>query len=185
MKVFILGGLALIALAQTPAYTKPADQLSCLTEHLSESDYVAFGEMVTVEEETKRTQKEPDFVALGMKMSICANRLGWTENERNNSVAYAVAYPMSKGMRLLGEKAGYAAIDRLFAANPDAVKGDSGFDRKALDPLIDQAVADGLKLDGSESARNAAALYLNSLYAIAHFRRNFEAGRFSMPKHPE
>jgi hypothetical protein len=181
VKIVIFG----VALAiNSHAAAKPAEQLSCLTQSLNEDDFIAFGEIAAVEDQTKRTKKEPDFMRLGMLMSICARQYGWTENERNNSIAYAVAFPVSRGLRLLGESAGYAAIDRLYAANPESYRREAELKPETLYPLIDRAVADGLKLDGSEQARKTAARYLDSLYSTAAYRKNFEANKFEKPKGP-
>lgn len=183
MKLHLLfGALASAMLIPASAFAKPADQLNCLVEHMGDDEFIGFAEMVTIKDEAKRTKKEPDYLQLGMKMSMCARKYGWSEKERNNSIGYSMAFPFSRGLRLLGETAGYAAIDRYFAANPKAYSREGNFDPVKLEPMIEVAVADGLSLDGSDDARRNAAQYLDTLYTIANYRQNFEANAFKMPK---
>jgi hypothetical protein len=174
----VLGALLL----SSSSFAKSAEQLNCLVEHMGEDEFVGFAELVTIKDEAHRTKKAPDYIRIGMRMSACARKYDWSDNERKNSIGYAMAYPLSRGLRLLGETAEYAALDRYFAANPRAYARDGSFDPKTLEPMIEAAVADGLKLDGSIEARRNAAQYLDSLYVIASYRRNFEANSFKMPK---
>jgi hypothetical protein len=182
LKKWGLIALATVGAASPQAVAaKSADQLHCLHEGMTDDNFVAFAETVTVEDPAKRTQPEPDFVKVGMRMSVCANRNRWSDNERFNSIGYSMAYPMARGLRILGEPLGYAALDRYFAANPDKHVREGKLDLTVFDAALEIATGDGLKLDGSKASRDTAARYLDALYAVAKYRSDFEANRFKLP----
>jgi hypothetical protein len=182
-KLFVNIATSAVALAVPQiASAKSADQLHCLHEGMVDNDFIAFAELVTVDNPQRRTRPEPDFIKAGMRMSSCARRYSWTENERNNSIGYSMAYPVSQGLRILGERQGYAALDRYFAKNPTAFMRQGKLELSVYGPAIDSAIADGLTLDATQDARDLAARYLDSLYQVAKYQRDFEADKFKMPQ---
>lgn len=161
-----------------PAQARPAAELSCIEAMFDEDDFRAMAQMSAGSpDEAAAAQEKVDFFQMGMSSRMCALRGHWSEAEYGNAVAYMVAWPTMRGLRLQGEGQGYAAIDRAFAPRAAALAKKERLSDAEKDAVLDAARGDGLALTAGDAALTTARRYVDVLQQVARFRADFEAGR--------
>ncbi len=177
MKTWIAGGSLALLLASA-AQAKPATELACIEQMFTDEQAISMARMGSADEgEASAAADEVNFVRLGMMSRMCAIRGRWSENEYMNSIGYMMAWSTGRGLRLLGEEQGYAAIERAWAASARELVGKPRLNEGEIDGLLTTARGDGLTLPDGEAPLRYARRYADVLQQIAAMRADFEANR--------
>jgi hypothetical protein len=177
-----LATAALLLNAITPAAARPASELSCIEAMFNDEQAIAMAQMGSSDEAlAKAAGAKVNFLLMGMTSRMCAKTGGWSENEYANSIGYMMAWPTAKGLRLLGEAQGYAAIERAWRARAgEFAKAERLSDAEA-ESILTMAQADGLVLAEGENARRDARRYADALHQSERMRADFAANKRPRP----
>lgn len=174
----LAASIAAALILATPAHARPAAELSCIEAQFDDDDARAMAQMATGSPDAAaEAQEKVDFFQMGMTTRMCALRGHWSEAEYGNAVGYMVAWPTMRGLWLLGEGQGYAAIDRAWAPRAAALAKKDRLSDSDLEAVLAAARADGLALAPGDAALTAARRYVDALQQVAAFRADFEAGK--------
>jgi hypothetical protein len=172
--------LAFIAIIFVSVNAQAADKkdMSCIEKLFTDEQSIDMAQTGSSDKElAEKAEAKMDWVMLGMASRGCSTRGKWSDNQYYNSIGYMMAWPTSRGLFLLGEAQGYAAIDRAFAAEEKKLVKLNRLSDIDIDALLKAATSDGLAVQDSEIARKDARRYADVVHQVAAMRSDFEANR--------
>jgi hypothetical protein len=171
-------GLVAALLANTNAEARDAKELGCIEKLFTDEQSIAMAQTGSGDAElAKKAEAKMDWIMLGMASRGCATRGKWSDNEYYNSIGYMMAWPTARGLFLLSERQGYAAIDRAFALQEERLVKLSRLSEADIDALLQAASSDGLAVADSDAARKDVRRYADVVQQTAAMRSDFAGNR--------